>query len=50
MFVSSMSSEELCAEAMKDFSILQTKIDLFMDRCGSATGKNTLLEDLLKEW
>ena len=34
MFVSSMSSEELCAEAMKDFSILQTKIDLFMDRCG----------------
>lgn len=29
-----MSSEELCAEAMKDFSILQTKIDLFMDRCG----------------
>ena len=34
MFVSSMSSEELYAEAMKDFSILQTKIDLFMDRCG----------------
>ena len=34
MFVSSMSSEELCAEAMKDFSILPTKIDLFMDRCG----------------
>ena len=32
MFVSSMSSEELYAEAMKDFSILQTKIDLFMDR------------------
>ena len=29
-----MSSEELYAEAMKDFSILQTKIDLFMDRCG----------------
>ncbi len=50
MFVSSMSSEELCAEAMKDFSILQTKIDLFMDRCQeSVTGKNTLLEDLLKE-
>ena len=50
MFVSSMSSEELYAEAMKDFSILQTKSIYLWIVVESATGKNTLSEDLLKEW
>ena len=50
MFVSSMSSEELCAEAMKDFSILQTKIDLFMDRCGKRYRQEHFIVADYREW
>ena len=51
MFVSSMSSEELYAEAMKDFfNIADQKSIYLWIVVESATGKNTLSEDLLKEW
>lgn len=50
MFVSSMSSEELYAEAMKDFQYCRPKSIYLWIVVESATGKNTLSEDLLKEW